>query len=144
MRDNKINEKPEVYALSQNDNGWQISRRDFLKAAGIGAAALGFGMSSYLVKPAFADESMEELCRGALSHAEPISELLLSPDGKYIISRDTDRKVKVWDLTPMRFLVPQPEINPDPPYLHPDISMTACRFYGQPMTAGGQRQNSRR
>ena len=98
MRDNKINEKPEVYALSQNDNGWQISRRDFLKAAGIGAAALGFGMSSYLVKPAFADESMEELCRGALSHAEPISELLLSPDGKYIISRDTDRKVKVWDF----------------------------------------------
>ena len=34
-------EKPEVYALRQDGENWQITRRDFLKVAGVGAAALG-------------------------------------------------------------------------------------------------------
>ena len=41
MKDQK--ERPEVYALRQDRGDWQISRRDFLKAAGFGAAALGIG-----------------------------------------------------------------------------------------------------
>ena len=98
MLTKKTNERPEVYALSQNGSGWQISRRDFLKAAGLGAAALGIGMNSCLVKPALAEDSMDDICRNALSHAQPVSDLIMSPDGKYLISRDTDRKVKVWDF----------------------------------------------
>ena len=45
-------EKPEVYALRQDGGGWQFSRRDFLKAAGIGAAAVGIGLNSRFVRPA--------------------------------------------------------------------------------------------
>ena len=44
-------ERPEVYALRQDGEGWQFSRRDFLKAAGIGAAVVGAGMNSRFVVP---------------------------------------------------------------------------------------------
>ena len=46
MNEQKNNEKPEIYALQQDGKNWQISRRDFLKAAGIGAAAVGAGVGA--------------------------------------------------------------------------------------------------
>ena len=39
-------ERPEVYALRKDGGNWQLSRRDFLKAAGVGAAVLGVGSGS--------------------------------------------------------------------------------------------------
>ena len=43
-------EQPEIYALHREDSGWQISRRDFLKAAGVGAAVLGAGFGKGLIR----------------------------------------------------------------------------------------------
>ena len=91
-------EKPEVYALRQDGGNWQISRRDFLKAAGIGAAALGSGLSSRFVRPVSAAESLDTLCKNAMAHSDPITHLVLSSDGNYLISRDKTGRVKGWDF----------------------------------------------
>lgn len=91
-------EKPEVYALRQNGSGWQISRRDFLKAAGAGAAILGAGSLS---RPAGADDKMAAICAASNSgntHKERIVFLGQSPDRKYLISVDSGRTVKCWDM----------------------------------------------
>ncbi len=95
---NKNYERPEVYALHQDSGNWQISRRDFLKAAGIGAAALSTGLSSRFVRPASAAESLETLCKNSLAHSDPITHLLLSADGDYLVSRDSKGRVKCWNF----------------------------------------------
>ncbi len=93
-------EKPEVYALRQDGENWQITRRDFLKAAGIGAAALGVGLNSRLAKPAAAEESLDELCKNAPAHeaGRYIQWLLASADGKYLLSGDDKGLLKCWDF----------------------------------------------
>ena len=96
MSEQKYNEKPEVYALRQDSGSWQISRRDFLKAAGIGAAALGAGLNSRLVRPASAEESLDQLCSDAPAHQKDIVHLLSSADGKYLASVDQEGNVKCW------------------------------------------------
>ena len=70
-------EKPEVYALRQDGGGWHFSRRDFLKAAGIGAAAVGIGLNSRFVRPASAADDIYSLCSNSLAHSEVITRLLL-------------------------------------------------------------------
>ncbi len=98
MGDMKNNERPEVYALRQESGNWQISRRDFLKAASIGTAALGIGLNSRFVSPVSAAESLEELCKNALAHQSNITDLRISPDGSYLFSIDEDSKMKCWDM----------------------------------------------
>ncbi len=46
MDGQKSSESPEVYALRQESGNWRISRRIFLKAAGIGTVVLGTGLNS--------------------------------------------------------------------------------------------------
>ncbi len=102
MNDQKNNsERPEVYALRQEDRNWQISRRDFLKTAGIGAAAVSAGLSSGCSRrnnswegPA---ESLDVLCPQVVSHKYIITQLLVTADGKYLISNDR-HDVKCWDF----------------------------------------------
>ena len=91
-------EQPEVYALRQDGEGWQISRRDFLKTAGIGAAAISIGLNSRFVRPVSAADDMESLCKNSLAHDAEITHLLLSPDGRYLISRDSNSLMKCWDF----------------------------------------------
>lgn len=91
-------EKPEVYALRQDGGGWHFSRRDFLKAAGIGAAAVGIGLNSRFVRPASAADDIYSLCSNSLAHSEEITHLLLSPDGKYLLSRDSGGLMKCWNF----------------------------------------------
>ena len=98
MSDQKNHEKPEVYALHQNGGAWQISRRDFLKAAGAGAAALGAGLNSRFVRPAYAEESLEELCKSAPAHKESITDMFASADGKYLVTMDSNQEIKCWDF----------------------------------------------
>ena len=95
---NSNKERPEVYALRQDTEGWQISRRDFLKAAGISAAVVGVSMGSRFVRPAYAADDLESLCKDSLAHGNNITQMLLSPDGKYLISRDSDKLMKCWDF----------------------------------------------
>ena len=94
-------EHPEVYALRQEDGEWRISRRDFLKAAGIGAAAVNAGLGSGCSRrnnrwngPA---ESLDVLCPQVISHKYIITQLLVTADGKYLLSNDR-HDVKCWDF----------------------------------------------
>ena len=97
MSEQDHNEKPEVYALHQDGGSWQISRRDFLKAAGIGAAALGMGLNSKMVRPASAADSLETLCKESPAHDAGIEHLALSAEGKYLLSA-SDSVLKCWDF----------------------------------------------
>ena len=91
-------EHPEIYALSRESGEWQISRRDFLKAAGIGAAVLGTGFSKGLIRTARAEESLESLCKNTPAHQSSITHMILSADGKYLLTGDRDRVLKSWDF----------------------------------------------
>ena len=96
-------EKPEVYALRQNDGVWQISRREFLKAAGLGTAALGLKFSrSYSQEdksavPSPTPDPYLDACSTVSAHNDNIRNLLISPDRKYLISC-SPKAVKCWDL----------------------------------------------
>ncbi len=98
MNRQENNEKPEVYAIRQDSGSWQISRRDFLKAAGISAAALGTGLNSRFVRPAYADGDMASLCSDAPAHKYEIVDLVTSADGRYLISLDKNNNFKCWDF----------------------------------------------
>lgn len=96
-------EKPEIYALRQNGADWQMSRRDFLKAAGIGAAALTVSMESAFVRPASAEEDLSALCASAQAHQLKIDYVFTSADGKYLLSvsgaGSSFPKLKVWSFS---------------------------------------------
>ncbi len=88
-------DRPEVYALRKNGKNWSISRREFLKAAGAGAAVLGVGLNSGCSPR---EKPLETVCNGAPSHRVRIDDLLLSADGKYLLSIDLAHDIKCWDL----------------------------------------------
>ncbi|MBQ6502972.1 MAG: twin-arginine translocation signal domain-containing protein [Flexilinea sp.] len=98
MSGNDQKEKPEVYAIRRSGGDWQISRRDFLKAAGLGAAVMGIGMGSRFVKPANAASDLESLCENSPAHKDPVMAVCLSKDGKYLLSCDSGHKIKCWDF----------------------------------------------
>ncbi len=98
MSGNEKNEKPEVYAIRRNGGDWQISRRDFLKAATFGAAVMGIGMNSRFVKPANAASDLETLCKTSLAHQKTITGLMISADGNYLLSCDEGGQQKCWDF----------------------------------------------
>ncbi|MBR6089705.1 MAG: twin-arginine translocation signal domain-containing protein, partial [Anaerolineaceae bacterium] len=98
MSDNHRKEKPEVYALQQNGSGWQISRRDFLKTAGIGTAVMGVGLGSRFVRPAAAAEDLDTLCKSAPAHKDGITDLLVVPGSNMLVSRDDGGTAKCWDF----------------------------------------------
>lgn len=95
---NNRNERPEVYALRQEGGNWQISRRDFLKAAGFGAAVMGMSMGSRFVKPAKAADNLETLCKSSPAHKNEITDMMISADGKYLLSCDDGDQQKCWDF----------------------------------------------
>ena len=95
---NKNKEKPEIYAIQLEGRDWRISRRDFLKAAGTGAAVLGVGLGSRFVRPAFAQTGLDTLCRNSLAHSDTITHLFLSADGNHLVSRDSGNTMKCWDF----------------------------------------------
>ena len=91
-------EQPEIYALRQDGRNWQISRRDFLKAAGAGAAAFGAGLTGL---PVNAENDIEAFCMATNSgsaHREKITYIGQSADRKYLVSVDSAETVKCWDL----------------------------------------------
>ena len=105
MGNKKSSERPEVYALRQEGGDWQISRRDFLKAAGIGAAAISAGLSGCspkekeedLVQITATPVSLSDLCLTAPAHDQSVETMALSVDGKYLIT-GASNKLKCWDV----------------------------------------------
>ncbi len=101
MEKQNKNERPEVYALRQDGGNWQISRRDFLKAAGIGAAAVTAGLNSGCSRRNNVwkgeTESLDVLCPQIPTHKYIITQLLVTDDGKYLVSNDR-HYVKCWDF----------------------------------------------
>ena len=94
MNEQKYSGKPEVYALRQDGGSWQFSRRDFLKAAGIGAAALGAGINSSCSRT----KPLDDICGNVTAHENTIKGLTASADGKYLISMDDGDVIKCWDF----------------------------------------------
>ena len=96
------NEKPEVYALRQDGGTWEISRRDFLKAAGIGAAAMGIGAAGCstkedLVQVTPTPTALSDLCKTAPAHERSVDNICLSIDDRYLVS-GAFNTLKCWDL----------------------------------------------
>lgn len=91
------NQKPEVYALHQEGKDWRITRRDFLKAAGIGAAVLGSGSGCLRTAAASGDESFFDACNSVPAHKDNIKNILTTPDDKYMVTC-SEETIKCWDL----------------------------------------------
>ena len=101
MNDVKNSEKPEVYALRQNADGWQISRRDFLKAAGTGAAAIGAGLGSGFLNVSSAEDDIVSVCKSAAAHQNNLQRVMTAADGKWLISLSNDGSgsiIKAWNF----------------------------------------------
>ena len=63
MEKNNSSERPEVYALRQEGGDWLISRRDFLKAAGLGAEkGLQLKTLRWIAKTAEDPDCVKVLC----------------------------------------------------------------------------------
>ena len=96
----KNSEKPEVYALRQDGGDWQISRRGFLKAAGIGAAALSAGLESGCSRT----KPLDKICGNVIAHNNTITGMTASVDGEYLVSLDRDHEIRCWDFAKQSLL----------------------------------------
>lgn len=85
--------RPEVYALRQDGENWQISRREFLKAAGLSAAVAAIGLD----KAKAQEISFYDACLNAAAHKSEIEGLIASVDMKYLISISYE-DIKCWDF----------------------------------------------
>jgi WD40 repeat protein len=92
------NEIPEIYSLKKGKNGWQISRRDFLKAAGAASAlaAAGIGNRSRLIPVSAAE--MNDLCKVSKAHNEEITAIAINSSSTRFVSGDESGEIKVWTL----------------------------------------------
>ncbi len=109
MSSENNNERPELYALNKDSGGWKVSRRDFLKAAGIGAAVVGTGFGRGMIRTANAEESLESLCKNTPAHKDTIIRMALSADGKYLLTGDRERVLKCWDFDNYTLLGTRPD-----------------------------------
>ncbi len=95
MSERTNGERPEVYAIRQDRGDWRISRRDFLKAAGIGAAALGAGLESGCSR----SKPLDEICQAVPSQGSAIGSIACSEDLKYLLTFvDGGWTVRCWDF----------------------------------------------
>ena len=90
------NEKPEVYSIKKRKQDWQISRRDFLIAAGTASAAIAAGMNNRGTNPVFAADDMASLCKTGRAHESEITALTVSPFGGFFATGDTTGTIKLW------------------------------------------------
>lgn len=90
MEKNNSSEQPEIYALRQDGGDWLISRRDFLKAAGLGAAAFSAGMGSSCSR----SKPLDDICREITTTQGAIKSLFTSQDGKYLLSLDIGKNLQ--------------------------------------------------
>ena len=100
-------EKPEVYAVRYGSGDWQISRRSFLKASGIGAAMMSAGLSGFRsqAEGAADKDSLADICKSAPAHNGNITNIMITPDDKYMVTTSHDwvdghtvDVIKCWDL----------------------------------------------
>lgn len=88
-----MSDKPELFALHRKNGEFQISRRDFLKAAAAGAAAVSLTTGN-----AWAESGLtEDTCGTLPAHKKEIRGLALSPDGKLLVTVD-EATIKLWTV----------------------------------------------
>ena len=108
--DSSREQEPRIYALTRDATGYRLDRRDFLKAAGLAAAAVAASGSATAriaeaatnhprrpsgVKMQVVDGNLDRLPR---AHRQSVSSLSSSADGKLLASGSADRKIKLWEL----------------------------------------------
>mgnify|MGYP001824679825 FL=1 len=99
--------EPQVYVVQKDLIGWRFSRRDFLAAASAATMATVAGTASGCgdgePTPAPSTRTPEEsatweACRRVKAHTEPVAQLVITPDGTMLLSRDYGGQVKFWSL----------------------------------------------
>lgn len=105
-----MNEKPEVYSLQKGEEGWQLSRRDFLKAAGATAVAVRLGCA---IQPGFAADA-DSSCKTLSSHDSPILGIEFNPDSGSIVSIDGHGSVKLWSVPEGKLINDRAQFDPEP------------------------------
>lgn len=85
---------PQVFALSRGEQGWQLSRRDFARAA-VAAAGIAAGAA---VRDAGAQQDPRQLCGKVRAHSDSVNGLAVTADQAYLVSAAADKKLKMWKL----------------------------------------------
>jgi WD40 repeat protein len=84
--------KPRVFAIRKDGEGFRLSRRGFLGVAAGAAAASSAELGCSTPSRRKTD------CKDFKAHHEGIAALVISPDGKLIVSGGKDSVIKVWSL----------------------------------------------
>jgi hypothetical protein len=95
---NREQEKPQVFAIRKDGEGFRISRRNFLGMAGITAA----GTASFITTGCAGSRKSNLMCDGKCgdfeAHKELVSCFSMSPEGKILASGSFDNAIKLWSL----------------------------------------------
>ncbi len=84
-------EKAQVFGIQRSGAGFSISRRSFLRLAAAAAA----GGAALQPKKAHAADASDVL---NWAHKDGVMDLVVSPDGKVLISAGLDKLIKFWSL----------------------------------------------
>ncbi len=90
----KAGDEARWHAGCLEDSGWSVNRRSFLQATAVttGLAVVGGGLTD---KNATAGSLS---CDDMLAHLKTVSSLVISPDGKILVSASFDKNIKLWSL----------------------------------------------
>jgi WD40 repeat protein len=89
-------EPPQIVQVTQLPWETQIDRRGFLIMAGVALAASS--RASAKENTGKSAETSPDLCEEARAHLQGVNDLVISPDGKRLISGGRDWSIKLWGL----------------------------------------------
>ena len=98
------NEKPEVYAMLKHENGIKLNRRAFLGSVSVGLLTSLSGCESQKPTEKTKKSTMPikkietNFCLGFKAHSSLVTSVVISPNGKLLVSGSYDKALKLWNL----------------------------------------------
>jgi WD40 repeat protein len=89
-RNNKPNDKPQIFAVKRDKKGLSLSRRAFISSSAM--AMVGCTQNTEQ------NPSVTEAPKGLEAHSRSVLEVVFSSDGKQLASRDSRGRIKVWSV----------------------------------------------